>query len=177
MFDRLLRAFALLSGLFFAAFITQEAQAQGFLDRLRGEPQNFDDCILQGMRGVTSDQAARAIYAACQNKHPVRAGPPSPASSDVTHLLLDFRSQFNVTYYGTGNINAYHNTPRLHLTALTVFYGPPGRELELRCHLSDHQVRPQQGRLTEFYCGKLLNDGRGSQFKPGSSMRAFGYLE
>ena len=31
-------------------------------------PNNFDDCILQSMKGVTSDAAARAIYQSCQQK-------------------------------------------------------------------------------------------------------------
>ena len=31
-------------------------------------PKNFDECILENMKGVTSDTAANAIYASCSNK-------------------------------------------------------------------------------------------------------------
>jgi hypothetical protein len=33
-------------------------------------PKNFDDCILENMKGVTSDQAAATIYASCSAKFP-----------------------------------------------------------------------------------------------------------
>jgi hypothetical protein len=36
---------------------------------LRG-PENFEDCILHTMRGVSSDSAARQIRAACRAKFP-----------------------------------------------------------------------------------------------------------
>ena len=33
-------------------------------------PSNFDDCVLESMKGVTSDVAARAIYKSCLEKFP-----------------------------------------------------------------------------------------------------------
>lgn len=33
-------------------------------------PKTYEDCILQGMKGVTSDVAARTIQAACSEKFP-----------------------------------------------------------------------------------------------------------
>lgn len=33
-------------------------------------PDNYDECILKGMKGVVSDVAARAIQSACRNKFP-----------------------------------------------------------------------------------------------------------
>src|SRR5690242_16083174 len=33
-------------------------------------PSNYDECILDGMKGVTSDVAAKAIIYACRNKFP-----------------------------------------------------------------------------------------------------------
>jgi len=33
-------------------------------------PKNFDDCILENMKGVTSDQAASTIYGSCAAKFP-----------------------------------------------------------------------------------------------------------
>lgn len=33
-------------------------------------PSNFDDCVLESMKGVTSDMAAQAIYRSCRKKFP-----------------------------------------------------------------------------------------------------------
>ena len=33
-------------------------------------PSSFDDCVLESMKGVTSDIAARAIYQSCREKFP-----------------------------------------------------------------------------------------------------------
>lgn len=33
-------------------------------------PKNFEDCVLAGMKGVTSDYAAKAVYKSCMDKFP-----------------------------------------------------------------------------------------------------------
>ena len=38
-------------------------------------PSNYEECILEGMKGVASDQAARAVMAACRKKFPEPPGP------------------------------------------------------------------------------------------------------
>ena len=38
-------------------------------------PSSFDECILESMKGVTGDVAARAIYASCRKKFPTPARP------------------------------------------------------------------------------------------------------
>jgi hypothetical protein len=35
-------------------------------------PNNYEECVLDNMKGVTSDQAARAIQQACREKFPVQ---------------------------------------------------------------------------------------------------------
>lgn len=37
-------------------------------------PKNYDDCILKGMQGITSDRAAGAVVNACRNKFPDKSG-------------------------------------------------------------------------------------------------------
>jgi len=34
-------------------------------------PSSFDECILEAMKGTTSDVAARSIHRSCRNKFPV----------------------------------------------------------------------------------------------------------
>jgi hypothetical protein len=53
------------------------------------EPSNYDECILDAMRGVSSDVAARAIMESCRNLYPeaengaVPAPEPVPLDADV----------------------------------------------------------------------------------------------
>ncbi|MCM2341668.1 hypothetical protein [Rhodoferax sp.] len=39
-------------------------------------PSNFEECILDGMKNVKSDQAARMITVACRQKFPQKSAPP-----------------------------------------------------------------------------------------------------
>ncbi len=41
-------------------------------------PSNFDECVLENMKGVGSDMAARAVVAACSRKFPSAAPKPAP---------------------------------------------------------------------------------------------------
>ena len=48
-----------------ALMLPSESSAQGFFG-----PKDYDDCILQNMRGVTSDTAAGLVHRACLSKFP-----------------------------------------------------------------------------------------------------------
>jgi hypothetical protein len=43
-------------------------------------PSNFQDCVLEGMKGVNGDQAAKLVAMACRQKFPEKATPPTPAA-------------------------------------------------------------------------------------------------
>lgn len=51
-------------------------------------PSNYDECVLDNMKGVTSDQAARAIQAACRKKFPIEKEDLSKYDS-ITEEKLD----------------------------------------------------------------------------------------
>jgi hypothetical protein len=59
----------LLSPLFFLYFSAQAWSPFG--------PSNFDDCVIQNMKGVTSDTAAASIRYSCRQKFPEKAPPKS----------------------------------------------------------------------------------------------------
>ena len=44
------------------------------------EPSSFDECIIDAMRGVSSDVAARAIIDSCRNLFPASERKPAPAA-------------------------------------------------------------------------------------------------
>jgi hypothetical protein len=50
------------------------------------DPSNYDECIVQSMRGVSSDIAARAIIESCRNlfpEQPVTAPPPAAPEAEA----------------------------------------------------------------------------------------------
>ncbi len=52
-------------------------------------PKTFEDCVLQGMKGVNSDQAANAVLLACQQKFPGQANSaPPPVEQSTPRLAL-----------------------------------------------------------------------------------------
>jgi hypothetical protein len=80
--------FVLVLGFVFG--IAQGASSQGLIDRLLGRGQSYEDCILQNMRGVTSDLAAREVRRACQQKDNDRQPPPPPRNIvDVSSAIRD----------------------------------------------------------------------------------------
>ena len=175
MFDRLLRASALLSCLFAALFATQTAQAQGLVDRLRGESRSFDECLLQNMRGVTSDEAARAITFACRNRHPTNA-PQHPPLTDVTNLVVGLRGELIVRESGHLVPVVYHNTPRLVIMQVAFEYGFPNDKIELRCN-SDDGAGVSQGRSGRFWCGDMLSKYYSRSAEVLSALTVFGYFQ
>jgi hypothetical protein len=51
-------------------------------------PDNYEECVLEAMKGVTSDMAARAIIGACRTKFPSKPN-ASAKSVDVPKSVLD----------------------------------------------------------------------------------------
>lgn len=46
-------------------------------------PDNFDDCVLENMKGVSSDAAARAVVIVCSRKFPPpKPTPPKPPTAE-----------------------------------------------------------------------------------------------
>jgi hypothetical protein len=54
----------------------------------RSGPSSYEDCILESMRGVTSDEAARAIQFACREKFPVGFGATALTDTELTQIKL-----------------------------------------------------------------------------------------
>jgi hypothetical protein len=80
------------------------------------EPSNYDECILDAMRGVSSDVAARAIIASCENLFPEpqpeaapqAAAPDAPVAPDtrVAPLPADTANARSLTDEELARLNA-----------------------------------------------------------------------
>jgi hypothetical protein len=76
-------------------FVLQTFFARGEASAGIFGPSNFDECVLDAMKGVTSDVAARAIYASCRNKFP-----ENMASEKTIRELKDVVTICNVYWDG-----------------------------------------------------------------------------
>lgn len=99
------------------------ANAQGgVMDWLRGGPRSYEECILRNMQGVTSDEAARSIRAACaarnystQPRAAVRPEVDVSASAVDIVFTFDFRASNGDTYY-----YVYHASPGIRITRIEI---------------------------------------------------------
>lgn len=69
-------------------------------------PKNYDECILQNMKGINEQTAAQAVIISCTNKFPDRSAPQCKlrqlTSSELS--LLTFKPK---TWGGTSGMSAY----------------------------------------------------------------------
>jgi hypothetical protein len=92
-------------------------------------PATFDECILESMKGVTSDFAAKAIYASCLKKFP-RESSPKSVSIDVPPSVLSALAGHASKGIGdnfTGNI--YNGNSKWVITQFTLRLKPKSSTL------------------------------------------------
>ena len=84
-------------------------------------PSNVDECILDGMKGVTSDAAAGAIYRSCHNKYPRQ----TPATTKIPDTVLEkLNGKGQITDYGYFSGTLYNGNTDWTITNLTIIIGP-----------------------------------------------------
>jgi hypothetical protein len=109
----------LIAAMSFWLFSASPATSQSsWLNWFRGGPQNFDDCILQGMQGVTSDIAAKAIYRSCSNKFPKSniKSKPSLISTPINGLSVTYSAGTKEYVW----FKLYHNHDKLVITSVVL---------------------------------------------------------
>jgi hypothetical protein len=83
-------------------------------------PSNYDECITESMKGVTSDLAARAIIGSCRDRFPEKEK-RKPASRPLTHeelSKLDGRAGLAYSNVYKGEI--YNGNSNLSISEVTV---------------------------------------------------------
>ena len=95
-------------------------------------PTNYDECIIDAMKGVSSDVAARAIIESCRSLFPeAQAAPqavaePAPAAAeaaDARALTAEELGRINAKAKVFGDryrVNVYNDNPGLTLTEVTI---------------------------------------------------------
>jgi pyruvate/2-oxoglutarate dehydrogenase complex dihydrolipoamide acyltransferase (E2) component len=142
-------------------------------------PTNFDECIVDTMRGVSSDVAAQAIIDSCRNLFPDSSGkaapppPPAPAApaapvantpppaapapldtaaarSLSTDELAQLRAKARI--FGSAyRITIENNNPNLTLTEVTIAVWDDGNPLASRKEYSEAaQIAPQSSATVKY---------------------------
>jgi hypothetical protein len=79
-------------------------------------PSNYDECVLDSMKGVTSDMAARAIMRSCRDKFPEKRPKDTQVPSTVV-AQLDGRAGMS---YGFFKGNIYNGNRDWTITQMTI---------------------------------------------------------
>lgn len=73
-----------------ACFLVADAAMAGWFG-----PSSYEDCVLENMKGVTSDTAAVAISRACSAKFPAPPTPPTPQPPTPTKEEMERQRKLN----------------------------------------------------------------------------------
>jgi hypothetical protein len=66
-----------------------------------GGPKTYDECIIESMKGVTSDVAASAIRRSCRKKFPIKSTAPKTIELPRSVLeKIDANAHFSDRYFG-----------------------------------------------------------------------------
>lgn len=84
-------------------------------------PGNYEECILDSMKGVTSDLAARAIISSCRNKFPAK---PSVDSELPSNVIGQLGGHAEMTDYGYFKGTIYNGNSEWTITQFTVVMTP-----------------------------------------------------
>jgi hypothetical protein len=135
-------------------------------------PNSYDECILESMKGVTSDVAARMIASSCRKKFPDKPK-VQPKSRE-----LDFFELFQLTgragksfgsHFG-GNI--YNGNSSVTISRITVVVTTRiGKKNVPRTYVADVRIPPQ---TTRDFCFRIVEGDEGANYSWGI-IGALGY--
>ena len=131
-------------------------------------PSNYDECIIDAMRGVSSDVAARAIIESCENLFPKPqreaapqatdpAAPVAPAlldTADSRSLTDDELARLNATakvFGSTYRVTVNNGNPDLALTEVTIAVWDDNDPASSRKEYSEAvQIAPQSSAMVKY---------------------------
>jgi hypothetical protein len=123
-------------------------------------PSNYDECVLESMKGVTSDMAARAIILSCRDKFPRKKSVDSEVPINVVSQL-DGRAGMTIYGYFKGTI--YNGNNEWTITQITVAISPKTKDKsqDPPIHAKEYNVDLSLPPLTESEFS-MLAESRGS---------------
>lgn len=87
-------------------------------------PSNYDECILDSMKGVTNDKAAISIRNACWNKFPSKKVESKLSASEISLIDISDLTLIEKSYQSPGTVtlsgNVYNGNKDKELNFLTI---------------------------------------------------------
>lgn len=114
-------------------------------------PSNYDECITESMKGVTSDIAARALILSCRERFPVR-DKKKPASRPLTNMeLSNLTGRAGLEYANVYKGNIYNGNQNVTLSEVTLSITTTQKGKEVtRQYLDDVDIPPLKTGLISF---------------------------
>jgi len=115
------------------------------------EPQNYDDCILKNMRGVTSNVAAAEIRRSCRQKFPDRSDEKPESTEMDSSELAALTGRARLMYANVYGGNVYNGTKDTTVTQLRikVTTKEDGKEV-FRIYTADVTIPPHSAKDFSF---------------------------
>jgi hypothetical protein len=119
---------------------------------------NYDECVLDSMKGVTSDVAARAIMKSCKDKFAAKGPTPAPVPANVLQALegrgeLDHRG---ANFMG----NIYNGSPDWTIKTVTIrLIGKPDPKNPAGAKSRDYTLQIDATPLTNFTFFQSIGGG------------------
>lgn len=88
-------------------------------------PSDYDECILESMKGVKSDLAARAIIRSCREKFPKQS---HKGTSLPKHAIQNLSGRAGVNFQNNFTGHIYNGNKDWIITQITVRLTPKGKE-------------------------------------------------
>ncbi len=125
-------------------------------------PNNFDDCILQSMKGVTSDAAARAIYQSCQQKFPQKKVKQNTRNLSADELVnIAGRGGLSQDYFSGQLLNQNRNTT---ITQITIsITSVIGKKTVTNFYNEDVEIKPNSTGSVFFRI--IMSDSKEDKFE------------
>ena len=106
-----------------------------------GGPEDYNECILESMKGVKSDQAARAIIRSCQEKFPNRTR--ANARTLSADKLGKLSGELSITSYGWVKGRIYNGNSETTLVEITITLKQKGNTGGGRTYSAPVKIEPQ----------------------------------
>ncbi len=86
----------------------------------RSGPRDYNECVLESMKGVTSDDAARLIMASCLAKFPPKPKTEEPAEPLGLFELVGLTGRAGISYGDTYRGNLYNGNPNVTVSEVEI---------------------------------------------------------
>ena len=128
-------------------------------------PSNYDECVLENMKGVTSDQAARAIQAACTKKFPLEKEDLSKYENISKEKLdkIDGKASLKFDNYFGGHL--YNGNSDVTIKQVTIVVETKiGDEIKKNEYIEDIDIKPLE---TKDFGVSILKGDSGADYNWG----------